>query len=189
MFPRMVGKKKEGITMLKINTKRTIEIAADVDGFLVPGCFERLDTYTKWDAKRINQSLISSGMLEHMEENPWIAQLWFTSKEDLHSENLADHGFAIDLEGRSLEVYGGMICDRVPVDVIRNKTEGDVLEWTCHAEGRVGDEEVNVVLHMNIRFNQRGYRYARYGNFENCFHDTMHRSIELHEKMLARKAV
>ncbi len=158
-------------TMTKLAEIKNNKIEATVDMFIVPNCPARFlegfsyenpaPGYMNLRDDTIDRIAKLNGVEIHKGEK--LIQVWLTSKLELRSENLNDHGFrALSESGE--EVHLHFNCHSIPATMLNGKTEGEVFDMKI----KCYDKEKNEYeLLMHIRCNQSEYRYRRFGNFEN----------------------
>lgn len=92
-----------------------------------------------------------------------LVQLWFHSDEELESDNLVRHGFIVTIDGRKDHVRIDSELEDLPLQLVQNLKEGDVLDLHIN-DVNVGDKIVDLTIHVKAQ--QLGYRYQRFGTFE-----------------------
>ena len=100
------------------------------------------------------------------EEDPKMVEVWITS-DKLFSDNLADHGFIYNDEPYSA------YCSKFPVEVFKNKSEGDCVELLIPVKPRNFDTEQQLVIKIKLKLNQSEYRYRSFGKFEEVLNDLL----------------
>jgi hypothetical protein len=90
----------------------------------------------------------------------WV-QLWFTDPEDEDGDsNLVDHGTFRKFE--NLKRFSSFL----PAFLFNGKVEGDTVEFDyCDSQYKLSTN----VVHFKLHLNQKSYRYARFGKFEDAF--------------------
>lgn len=124
-------------------------------------------------AEKHSKALCSQKGIEFDPENDKLVQVWFVSKynenlgndylkeDNLGSDNLGDHGFRMD--GKPY----GFRYSHLPYSLIKDMKEGDTmdLEFEVFTEDE-DDNRTYDTIKLHITFDQRSYRYQRFGNFE-----------------------
>lgn len=92
-----------------------------------------------------------------------LIQVWLTSKEELGSDNLNDHGFEATTEnGEKVRLH--FRCHSIPATMLLGKSEGEVFDMKIKCYDMDKNE---YELLMHVKCSQSEYRYRRFGNFEN----------------------
>ena len=142
--------------MVVIEKFDTIHLNADM--FIIPNSVCTIDEYfiSSFQKKMLDNCKIN-GLVESPKEK--MVQIWLTNEL---SDNIGCHG--IKVNGKRYSVN----CDCIPYSLIKNAKEGDVI--TVNFLGYEKDEELNnvktVVFEMNLKCNQKEYRYRSFGSFD-----------------------
>ena len=158
--------------MTKLVEIKNNKIEANVDFFIIPNRPSKFlegfqyensaPGYINLRDERIND-LANLNNIE-IKKGEKLIQVWLTSKDELGSENLNDHGFrALSESGE--EVHLHFNCHSLPVTMLNGKTEGDIIDIRIRCFERGNKNEYELLMHA--RCCQSKYRYRRFGNFEN----------------------
>ena len=151
-------------------TIRNNTIEANVDLFIIPNSPARfLEGFDYEDAapgyinlRDENIDKIAKLNSVKISKGERLIQVWLTSKEELGSENLNDHGFeAINENGERVRLH--FRCHSIPATMLLGKSEGEVFDMKIKCYDMDKNE---YELLMHVRCNQSGYRYRRFGKFE-----------------------
>lgn len=104
-------------------------------------------------------------------DNDKLVQLWYTS-EELHSENLCNHGFSIDIEGTRYYVENHDVqIAMIPSQLLKGVNENETFDVTIKNLPVYGDRcdyeptmRIDLTLHCTAK--QLEYRYKRFGAFQ-----------------------
>lgn len=152
--------------------------APNMKAFIVPNSLNKVSGF--YDGERRMEYLNEIGGINNwpkVTEDTWLVELWFHDKEDLHTDNLTCHGSSINYNGESCHMSVDTKFEFLPIDLFIDKKEGDKIHidlpneiWRrCRSEG--GEESpveasIPVMIHMDVELKQIGYRYARFGTFD-----------------------
>lgn len=140
-------------------------IIADAMMFVIPNPGVSINSLCCWQERYKKSAEINN--VDISDDDEWI-ELWFHS-EELDSENICDHGFCYSNDdGINVRVCAGA-HNHIPAKVLDNIKEGETIEWNFEAPShKRGSEEEpqSVLLTLNLTAQQKGYRYSRFGNFE-----------------------
>lgn len=148
-----------------INTIKTIKANADL--FIIPNAI--VDTTDKfYDAphyRKLRETGPGMSMLNGLNpmdpDSSKLVQVWITSKEDLHTENLGDHCFHVDdqiIAGHDGKYSAGYL----PLSMLKGHHEGD------HINIKMDYSNHGIMLELDCRLAQTEYRYRNFGTFEDC---------------------
>ena len=155
---------------MKIDIKER-KIVANIDGFIVPNSVCKFKDFMLKETRepRYKKLLELSGVECNLDDQPMI-QMWYVG-EELNSDNLVDHGFKIITDDK--KYYFTMSLCYLPYCLLKGKREGDIITVSFPAKCTIfnsnkdiEDEDIDWVLEAQICLNQQGYRYARFGRFE-----------------------
>lgn len=161
-------------------------IEINVDAFIVPNQINSCLDYSEMSQNRVVEHLMAFNKLNGTNVNvvsePMV-QLWFTGETSCDSTDLESHGFSVNSTRMHLKPWSEM----VPVSVLRDKTEGDVVDikLTAYVNGKSSSQESECTVTLKCRLAQREYRYRREGNFEDCLgmlvrdYQTRHGGVEV----------
>ena len=124
--------------------------------------------------KEETKAILDANGLE-MDEDERLIQVWMTS-EDLHSENLCDHGFHIEVGGRKWTAFPGAIPTMLPAKFFQGHKEGEIIKikfpkTVLETNADWGDEdsfEIESSLILRLELAQTRFRYRSFGTFEEC---------------------
>jgi hypothetical protein len=154
--------------------KKTLTGTVAADVFIVPNKALNMKGYcfvTDSRIKNLGRILVDNDLSFDF-VNDKTVELWYVTED---SDNVCDHGFSTSLED------GRTVCTKfdishLPIKMFEGKQEGDVVELKIHSDREVrifnkdSREYVTEKMHTNITFNlrltQKGYRYERFGSFE-----------------------
>lgn len=170
---------------MKINTtnvtRKNVVIEASADVFIVPNSAFKLNPNYVTEMRRIIDisNVMRANNLVYDYDKDDIIQLWFTSKEELKSENLGDHGFRFKTEdGDEFSIFpcDAKIVEMLPRKMFAGLREGEsrtifIPMKDCTAYNRITDkdEKIDIDLRITVTAAQTKYRYKRFGNFEDTF--------------------
>lgn len=153
----------------EVNGIKTIEFEADA--FIIPNHAGSANDYLLFGEERkkfldkISQEN-NCGELDF--DNDPCCQLWFCS-DDLDTENLDAHGAFIEVNGEELWIRPEVSV--LPAKLFHDKKEGDTvvinIPWHpsfIYRRSKENAEPLSLV--MNVKLNQKSYRYRNFGNFE-----------------------
>ena len=159
-------------------TKIVIEASAEV--FIVPNHSCKLNPEYMTELNRIVniQKIMRANNLMYDYKADDVVQLWFTSKDDLGSENLGDHGFKFYTEDNKYSVYASesSVLNHLPKKMFEGLNEGETrtifipmndAEVYNHNIGY--EDKADIELRLTVTAAQTKYRYKNYGNFEEVF--------------------
>lgn len=149
-------------------------IEANAEVFIIPNHAGPFSTMVLKDfARPVYQKICADNNIEFDEEENLI-QLWFTSEDELHSENLVRHGFSFNIDGTSYHTTPNWEYEQLPLKLVDIK-EGETFDlwlkdfpcWTKDKDaedGYIDDIPVDILLH--VKANQSEYRYRNFGTYE-----------------------
>lgn len=152
-------------SLVNVNGVKTLEVSADM--FIVPNGFMKASNNVIY-GDRLNATM--NGILEasghETEVDPYMMQVWVVAENDLGCENLVDHmGHYWGIDG--VKHPFGNIPSYLPANMFVGRKEGDVVT-VVYPEGTTQfNKDFKVVMHLKLA--QTGYRYRRFGTFEECF--------------------
>ena len=81
----------------------TFQASANADIFVIPNHAAHIADYLCGKEQRQEQmeAICKANLLEFNSESDWLVETWMTS-EDLESDNVADHGFTIYMNGKEM---------------------------------------------------------------------------------------
>lgn len=144
------------------------------DGFIVPNHADRICDNDYWQNKcqsfidYLNKVCQMNGYSGLNINRDHIVDVWLSSKDQLKSENLSDHGATIigeDCQDQHIQLYS---IHWIPDKILYGHCEGDEITIkvpfnpTDFHHPELGD----VVIEMKVRLAQTEYRYKRFGHFE-----------------------
>ena len=97
-----------------------------------------------------------------------VVQVWFHSNE-VDSDNVVDHGFKVTLNDGTQTGIRPSNLQWIPAKMLEGIKEGDSMMLVSPAftnYNRTRQSKIDVILHISMICQQKGYRYARFGNFE-----------------------
>lgn len=144
------------------------KIIANIEGFIIPNNVNLFKDFMLKEHRepKYKRMLELSGIEKcNLDEQPMV-QMWYVGVQELHSDNLADHGFRIIDNGtRYSFTMNGL--NYLPYCFLKDKKEGDIIKVTFPIKLYTDDEsEANWTLEATIKLNQTDYRYRRFGRFE-----------------------
>ena len=153
------------------NVNGVYEIHANAEVFVIPNSANKVSEYTFRSVIDNAHRMCENLGMEFDEKNDKLAQFW-TSSDDLDTENLSCHGFSFEVDGQ--EVYSEYIPECIPVKIYKDIKEGESREVIYEFEGHIYEPKssrVPVRLVLNVTAAQSKYRYRRFGNFEDVLED------------------
>ncbi len=102
----------------------------------------------------------------------WLWQSWLVGTETVGSENLVDHGFRlIDPETNEILRCNMATSGFLPLEPFLGKKEGDkvIIKLPINIHKRNDDDDIDIekmAATFEITLNQLGFRYRRFGRFE-----------------------
>ena len=164
---------------MKINLEER-KIVANLEAFIVPNSVNLFkDFYFKERIEAKYKKLLElSGATTCNLDDQYMIQMWYVSEEDLGSDNLVDHGFRFDAGNK--KYFGGMgSLSYIPYCFLEGKKEGDVINVSfpirCSISCNNTQENIeDWVLEAEITLKQQGYRYRRFGKFEDVLAALIH---------------
>lgn len=150
--------------------KKTVEAYAKC--FIIPNHAGTIESYIFGGdyRKEVVKSICDANLME-FNEKAKLVQIWFVS-EDLHSNNLSDHGFYTTIDGEEYRCHLPSYSCCLPKGVLPTH-ENDIVELiipncTAEPDRRKSDKKEEIVfdLHLNLEADQLNYRYASFGRFE-----------------------
>ena len=159
-------------------TNNNITVTANAECFVIPNHAGTCDQYIFGKAYRedtVRMICEANGeSFDSKQDN--LIQIWITSDE-LHSDNVECHGFHIEIDGKDNYCHLPQYSICLPKQVLP-AIEGEVKELVipnCTAETsarwlkknpEAEEEEFQFTLVLNLKANQKEYRYRNFGNFE-----------------------
>lgn len=145
-------------------------VKCNVSAFIVPNRASLASSYLIRPEERVKafEDLANDNSMLYNSEKDHLVQLWLHSK-DLNTENLVDHGGSVEDEnGTKYRINLPSKFGFLPESFFDGKVEGDSIHIKTPATAHVPGEskEIDIVLDMNLTLKQQGYRYSRFGNFE-----------------------
>lgn len=126
--------------------------------FIVPNaCGTAKDFFMESQKKMAREFFELNG--KEFTEDMKLIQVWLHNKK---CDNMVDHYFKVPGTELSGQCFG-----YIPVSFLKDIKEGDVKELVI--PGHTYDKDGNYScagFKMKIKFQQHGYRYQRFGNFE-----------------------
>ena len=156
---------------IKEMTNNTVTMAADM--FVIPNRAATIeDFFQPEEMKKFAQAIKPD-----YSEDEKMVQVWLVEAGALEDENKCDnlcrHNFIVKDENGN-EWYSHLKEEFIPQGLLEGKKEGDTISVSYPAIGTIskcmsktGEKEYkyfNVLMEITLR--QQGYRYARFGNFE-----------------------
>ncbi len=166
----MIKKKKcANVTVTEID----ITVAANADVFVIPNHASTVNEFVfgKDTRKETVCNVCFANGVSYDPETDKLIQLWMVS-DDLQSDNIEDHGFISNFNGKEYRCHLPAYCHSLPKKLLPSK-EGEtkrIIIPNCIAteRSRDADEEINFDLILNITASQTKYRYKNFGNFEDA---------------------
>ena len=111
-----------------------------------------------------------------LKDDDKIVEMWFHSKE-LDCDNMADHGFETKLSNGHKIICQPRKLQWVPAKMLENVKEGDLITLITPGNAyydedyhvlnvRKAAKKIDLILSISAVCQQQGYRYKRFGNFE-----------------------
>jgi hypothetical protein len=143
------------------NGKYHIEMSADI--FIVPNRYCKVSDYDYLTSRK--NFFYEVGKLNNVtiNEDTKLVETWVCS--DL-SDNFSDHYPHIKYDGKKISVR--ILSDMIPLEILKEKKEGDVFTYTYPITGDYEDEKIEGTVELLLTCNQYDYRYRRFGNFEDA---------------------
>jgi hypothetical protein len=143
------------------------EICAKGDIFIIPNPIVTCESFFPRAQARVKEWLNGLYSMNNIMdtdgiEKELLLETWIIS-EDLATENLADHGFEVMIDGERR--FFGIPYRHLPVKLFSSVEEGDIVHVTIPITNRE-TKFVEVLLHLNLHVNQLGHRYGNFGRFE-----------------------
>ena len=149
----------------KDNNGNVKSIEFNADAFIIPNRSCKLKdfwvTSTAEEAKTLATNLLGT----EPDENELCIQMWYVV-DDLNCDNLVDHSACVEIDGNKYLIR--MESCYLPYSVLRDKHEGDTIDITfvnCAREWDIYKAE-GILITIHVTLKQRGYRYERFGSFE-----------------------
>ncbi len=149
-------------------------LAINAGAFVIPNDARILSDFNSLNAANGTRTyLLELAKLNNIElvESDKIVQLWIHSKD---SDNINDHGFCAVMDGREIYVRAHKI-QWVPAKMLDGINEGDSIKLISPATGYAerkafklnkDSDKFDIILEVSMICQQQGYRYARFGKFE-----------------------
>ena len=157
-------------TTNKITKDTKVEFLANV--FIVPNPLATAQDYFNPD--RISEKMTEFCQLNDIEfntETSLIAQTWYLS-EYLGCDNIPDHGISfINDVGQHIRIKS-KIGGHMPIELFKGKKEGDTISIKLPILISIEDDgsediiDIDTVATVQLTLRQIGYRYQRFGKFE-----------------------
>jgi hypothetical protein len=169
------------MTIDVVEKGKKINVEATADFFIIPNSASRIQDYYSEDTqvRRREEAtkICSDNNVDFDESKDYMVQTWITS-EDLHADNITDHGFHFEEDGERYWVHAG-IGRFIPSNLINIK-EGETVTLSfndneVYARNDLDEEHpvnVNVILHITAA--QTKYRYRNFGKFEDTLKYVCH---------------
>ena len=134
-----------------------------LDHFLADSVRDRIDNYAN--------GIMKAAGLEYNNKKEKFVECWFCNND---SDNFADHGVCVLIDGKEYKIFAGTIDRYLPVSIFEGHVEGDKVKVIIpnvkcvDYDGKSKDEEITKVvdLEMILTLNQKSYRYRNYGTFD-----------------------
>ncbi len=122
---------------MEATMNKVIEVTVDIDAFVVPNRASKIDPSTleySFGQNLLNymKEISDLNNVDFNYEEDKLLQLWFVGTDTVDSDNLQDHGFSINYDGREYNFRAGAIKDYLPAKMFRECKEGDVISVTYH---------------------------------------------------------
>ena len=148
-------------------------IKANAEIFIIPNSAAKISGYFeifREKYRNLANKICKDNNLEFNENKDYMVETWICS-DDLRTENLADHGCKIMVDGKKYYLENGAIKRDIPSTVLYNLKEGESITLIFN-DIKIVDydsddyDEYLINLELNITASQTKYRYARFGKFE-----------------------
>ena len=138
-----------------------VSYEANVDAFIVPNKTHVVSDFLfDADDRETAYKLLAWINKVHYEPSEdKLVEFWYVSPE-LESDNLVDHGFKINGQYCNCDYDIGRF---LPYSMVKDHKEGDTIDVIWPYDD--GSDVMKFIL-MHVTFKQMGYRYARFGKFE-----------------------
>lgn len=142
-------------------------LAFGASAFIIPNPLTKVNTMFDNSYKQriaeFEKEVCEMNHIGPFSEDDLLVELWFCS-EELNSENLVDHGFNVeDADGTRLHLQPIMM-KRLPVKLFDGHKEGDRFSVKIPQKTESGE----IIMEIALTLDQLGYRYRRFGTFEEC---------------------
>ena len=168
---------------IKTNDNRNFDIYMNADMFVVPNKAAKIVPELVDLEKKTTDAIAANGM-EFDLYNDKFVQVWMVSTdEESKCDNLQDH--SISFNYNNLEIFISYVCGHILLKALKEVKENDTIDmvfpmqgWGISVYDTTGgenirdwkhvdyEEDVKVNLHLHLTAKQQGYRYQRFGNFE-----------------------
>ena len=143
--------------------------------FVIPNDSRRFKSFNNMSGSKYTADyLIELARLNNIEltGEDKIIQMWFHSKE-VNCDNICDHGFTINENGEKIYVKAYKL-QWVPEKLLRGMKEGETLKlivpgvtiYRDKLSSIRNDQSEEGIMTISAVCQQQGYRYARFGKFE-----------------------
>lgn len=145
------------------NGKLLVESEASM--FIIPNRAGHISDFIITDSiKRDTEKYCEDNDIDFDYEKDWLVQVWMHS-DDLGTDNFFRHGCIVDYEDEEFDPNAGD-AENIPRQLIDVK-EGE--HFTLNFKDAImstSDRQFKVDLKLDVTAQQHGYRYERFGNFE-----------------------
>ena len=151
-------------------------VTVEADVFIIPNSVGTLSQFMADHVRnRIDNyanGIMEATGLEYDNKKEKFVECWFCNNV---SDNFADHGIDIQINGKEYRIFPGTINNHLPVSIFEGHVEGDKVkviipgvECIINYDRKSKDKEITKVidLEMILTLNQKSYRYKNYGTFD-----------------------
>jgi len=148
--------------VVKNDAGEVTEIEFNADAFIIPNRAGKLGDFWLSSVAEAARRQATIMLGKEPTDDDLFVEMWYVA-DDIGCENLVDHGASVEIDGK--KYYIDVPTRYLPYLALKDKREGDSLIVTFYeAASNEDGDDINVVVDVTLK--QKGYRYARFGSFE-----------------------
>lgn len=149
-------------------------ISINAKAFVIPNSACALKSFIG-DSKKKYFDVFATLNNTEIKDDDKMIQLWLHNTEELQCDNLARHSFEITLDDGRKIVISAYDLEYFPAKLLENIKEGESVKYQSPYLRRVREvtdesiddvDDLEIILDITMTCQQKGYRYQRFGNFE-----------------------
>lgn len=149
-------------------------ISINAKAFVIPNPARTLKDFLG-DSKKKYFDVFATINNMDIKDDDKMVQLWLHNTEELHCDNLSCHSFEVTLDDGRKIVINAYDLEYFPAKLLENIKEGESITYQSPylrrvrevTNGSIDDiDGVEIIFDITMTCQQKGYRYQRFGNFE-----------------------
>ena len=157
------------------------EVCATGDIFIIPNSIVTCESFFPYAQPKVKEWLNGLYTMNNIMdtdgiEKEMMVETWIKS-DDLKTENMADHGFEVEIDGERR--FFSIPYRHLPVKLFSSAKEGDTVHVTIPIVNRE-TKYVDILLHLTLHIRQLQYRYSNFGPFEGLLDKLIDRYVKDH---------